>query len=67
MYLKNYLLQNYLLERLLKLRLLGELKFLEKLGTFKSLRLCYGLPMNGQKSKRNGKTARRLNVIRLKG
>jgi small subunit ribosomal protein S13 len=61
--LKNYLVNFYLVERLLRLKLNTWLKFLFKLGDYKAFRLKFGLPVNGQKTRTNAKTARRLNIL----
>lgn len=59
---KKYFLENYIIERILRLRLNIWLKFILKLDSFKALRLKFGLPANGQRSKSNAKTARRLRI-----
>lgn len=59
---KKYFIENYIIERILRLRLKIWLKFILKLDNFKALRLKLGLPANGQRSKSNAKTAKRLQI-----
>jgi len=63
--LKKELEKIFLIDKLLKKRVLVYFRIMLKQGSYKSRRFLLGLPVNGQSTRSNAKTAKRLHLSRV--
>lgn len=61
LFLTNILQNIFQLEKILFKNYKAKLQFKKNLGTYKGIRLKYGLPTRGQRTKSNAKTAKKFN------
>lgn len=61
----KYIIENYKIGAELFSNIKNDLKKKVQIKSFKGMRFIYGLPMRGQKSKKNARTARRLHRVNI--